>query len=183
MNILEPEGNMGSRLGGGKDAASPRYIFTRLSDYGKVLFDKRDSPVLNYLQDDGNQIEPDFFVPVLPIVLINGCEGIGTGYSTTVPSFNPRVIIENLNALLEADTNGTDPEITRLVPWYKDFKGTVTAAQRMGFFREAIERLPRGVPVNTILQPMEGDPIAASAFWRLAVITNGAFMSPAPDWP
>jgi predicted metal-dependent peptidase len=62
-------------------------------------------------------------------------------------------------------------------------KGTVTAAQRMGFFREAIERLPRGVPVNTILQPMEGDPIAASAFWRLAVITNGAFMSPAPDWP
>ncbi|HAY44980.1 MAG TPA: VWA domain-containing protein, partial [Gammaproteobacteria bacterium] len=62
-------------------------------------------------------------------------------------------------------------------------QGTVTAAQRMGFFREAIERLPRGVPVNTILQPMEGDPIAASAFWRLAVITNGAFMSPAPDWP
>ncbi len=62
-------------------------------------------------------------------------------------------------------------------------EGTVTAAQRYGFFREAIEQLPQGVPVNTILQPMEGDPIAASAFWRLAVITNGAFMSPALDWP
>ena len=62
-------------------------------------------------------------------------------------------------------------------------KGTVTSAQRYSFFREAIERLPRGVPINTILQPMEGDPIAASAFWRLAVITDGAFMSPAPDWP
>ncbi|ARR74961.1 DNA topoisomerase II [Mimivirus AB-566-O17] len=127
MNILTPEGNMGSRLGGGKDAASPRYIFTCLSNNGKTLFDKRDSDILKYLTDDNKQIEPEYFVPILPTVLVNGCEGIGTGYSTFIPSFNPKDIIQNLKALLVADSNETEPEIKRLVPWYKNFKGTVTA--------------------------------------------------------
>jgi DNA topoisomerase-2 len=126
MNILAPEGNMGSRLGGGKDAASPRYIFTHLSNNGKILFDKRDSNILTYLTDDSKPIEPEFFVPILPTVLVNGCEGIGTGYSTFIPSFNPKVISDNLKALLHADHHEKNkPEITRLVPWYKDFKGTV----------------------------------------------------------
>ena len=135
MNLLAPEGNMGSRLGGGKDAASPRYIFTHLSDNGRILFDKRDTNVLTFLTDDSKPIEPEFFVPILPTVLVNGCEGIGTGYSTFIPSFNPNVIIDNIKALLEADdtneanseTNGeeVEPEITKMVPWYKNFKGTI----------------------------------------------------------
>lgn len=135
MNILEPEGNMGSRLGGGKDAASPRYIFTQLSEYGKSVFDKRDNEILTYLKDDDKLIEPEYFVPTLPMVLVNGCEGIGTGYSTFVPSFNPEDIKANLKALLEADVQDLEPEITRMTPWYKNFKGTVTADEnKPGYF-------------------------------------------------
>ena len=60
---------------------------------------------------------------------------------------------------------------------------TVTGKQRLQLFEQALNKLPQGVPVNIILSPMEGDPMAASAFWRLAQLTRGAFMSPTEDWP
>ena len=96
MNYLEPCGQFGTRLMGGKDASQTRYIFTRLTPDARKLFDPRDDPVLNYLQDDGKSIEPEYFVPVIPTVLINGTEGIGTGFSTNIPPFNPRDIIDNM---------------------------------------------------------------------------------------
>lgn len=60
---------------------------------------------------------------------------------------------------------------------------TITGKQRLQLFEQALNRLPQGIPVNVILSPMEGDPMAASAFWRLAQLTQGAFMSPTEDWP
>jgi hypothetical protein len=60
---------------------------------------------------------------------------------------------------------------------------TVSGEQRVRFFEAAVAAMPRGVPVNVILLPMEGDPMAASAFWRLAQLTRGSFLSPAEDWP
>ena len=60
---------------------------------------------------------------------------------------------------------------------------TVTGAQRSRFFNQAIQEIPRGIPVNIILAPMEGDPLAAASFWQLAVATQGSFMSPSKDWP
>lgn len=65
----------------------------------------------------------------------------------------------------------------------KPWGSRVSADKRLSFFRDAVKRLPAGLPVNTILLPMEGDPMAASAFWRLAVDTRGSFMCPAKDWP
>lgn len=62
-------------------------------------------------------------------------------------------------------------------------KGTVSAQQRLRLFNQAIEKLSPRTPVNTILFPLEGDPQAASAYWRLAIITQGAFLSPSMDWP
>ena len=59
----------------------------------------------------------------------------------------------------------------------------VSGEQRLRLFEDAITRLPRSVPVNTILFPLEGDPLAASAFWKLAVVTQGSFLSPSKDWP
>ena len=59
----------------------------------------------------------------------------------------------------------------------------VSGKERQKLFREAIKILPRGVPVNIILAPMEGDPMAASEFWQLAQVSKGAFMSPSRDWP
>jgi hypothetical protein len=60
---------------------------------------------------------------------------------------------------------------------------TVSPERRRGFFDEAVGALPARVPINTILLPMEGDPEAASAFWKLAVSTRGAFITPSKDWP
>jgi DNA topoisomerase-2 len=117
LNLLFPDGNFGSRLLAGKDAASPRYIFTRLSDITTKVFDKQDLPLLKYLDDDGMQIEPEWFVPVLPMVLVNGCEGIGTGYSTYIPPYNPKDIVANLLRVLD------DKDPLPMMPYFKHFHG------------------------------------------------------------
>ena len=65
----------------------------------------------------------------------------------------------------------------------KPSSATVSSAQRMKHFSRAVKTLASGIPVNTILLPMEGDAYAAAAFWRLAVDTKGSFLTPARDWP
>lgn len=84
-----------------------------------MLFDPNDDPVLTYLNDEGKQIEPEFFVPVLPTVLVNGTEGIGTGFSCYVPPYNPRDIVDNVRRFLEGK------DLVKMVPWFRGFKGTV----------------------------------------------------------
>jgi hypothetical protein len=61
--------------------------------------------------------------------------------------------------------------------------GTVSGDERLAYYQEALEVLPPGVPINVILFPMEGDPLAASALWQLAQLSGGAFLSPSGDWP
>lgn len=119
MNLLTPSGQFGTRLMGGKDAASPRYIYTNLSNHGIELFNRNDDPLLDYLDDDGFKIEPKYFVPTLPVVLINGAEGIGTGYSSNVPCYNPKDIKKQILRILE----GKEPEMIH--PWYRGFEGTI----------------------------------------------------------
>jgi len=121
-NILHPSGQFGTRIKLGKDSSSPRYIFTYLEDWVKKVFNESDNKLLNYLEDDGVSIEPEFYVPVLPMLLVNGSEGIGTGWSTTIPKYNPKDIIENLKRLISCE----DSEIVEMTPWYNNFKGTVT---------------------------------------------------------
>jgi VWA domain-containing protein len=65
----------------------------------------------------------------------------------------------------------------------KPQKNTVSGKQRGELFSEAVQVLPRGIPVNIILFPMEGDPTSAAAFWQLGLSTKGAFLSPSRDWP
>ncbi len=60
---------------------------------------------------------------------------------------------------------------------------TISGQDRVRLFRQAVKQLPAGVPVNTILFPMSGDPLAASEFWQLAQVSGGSFMSPSRDWP
>lgn len=120
INLLEPCGQFGTRSSLGKDAASPRYIFTRLSDKAIQIFHKDDNPILDYLKEDNQQIEPRFYTPTIPMVLINSVVGIGTGYSTNIPSFNPEDVIENMKKILDKE------EPKDLIPWYRGFKGTIT---------------------------------------------------------
>ena len=122
INILDPIGQFGTRLQGGKDAGSPRYIFTRLRKIIKVIFNEHDSVLLDYLEDDGLPIEPRYYIPIIPMILVNGSEGIGTGYSTNIPCYNPKDIIKNLKILI--DSNGQAEQIS-MVPWYKNFKGQI----------------------------------------------------------
>ena len=119
INLLEPCGQFGTRLMGGKDASQTRYIFTKLTKDARKIFDPRDDAVLNYLDDDGRSIEPDFYMPTLPMVLVNGTEGIGTGFSCYVPPFNPGDIKENIKRILNGD------EIVAMRPWFRGFKGVV----------------------------------------------------------
>lgn len=119
LNLLHPQGSFGTRLENGKDAASPRYIFTYLKDYVKILFNEYDNKLLTYLDDDGNKIEPMFYVPIIPMLLVNGSTGIGTGWSTNIPCFNTLDIIESIELML----SGSKPK--ELIPWYRGFRGTV----------------------------------------------------------
>jgi len=125
VNLLEPVGQFGSRLFGGKDSASPRYIFTNLSKNFKELFDPDDFNLLEYLDDDGFSIEPRYYVPNLPLILINGAKGIGTGFSTDIPCFNPKDIKDRLLKLVENE----DCEIEELTPWYKGFTGKILKSE------------------------------------------------------
>lgn len=106
INLLQPVGQFGTRLHGGKDAASPRYIFTMLSPLTRLMFQPTDEPSLNWLYDDNQRIEPEWYCPILPVVLVNGVEGIGTGYSTKIPNYDTREIVQNLKKMI----NGKEPE-------------------------------------------------------------------------
>ena len=119
INLLEPCGQFGTRLMGGKDASQTRYIFTKLTKEARKLFDPRDDAILNYLDDDGRSIEPDFYMPTMPMVLVNGTEGIGTGFSCYVPPFNPDDIKENIKRILGGE------EVVPMKPWFRGFRGKV----------------------------------------------------------
>jgi len=119
VNLLIPQGQFGTRLQGGKDAASARYIYTRLAPWTRTIFKEADDPVLNYLQEDGLSIEPSWYCPVLPMVLVNGADGIGTGWATCVPNFNPMDIINNLRRWIKGQ------KMESMKPWYAGFKGTI----------------------------------------------------------
>ena len=122
INCLEPSGNFGSRRMGGQDAASPRYIYTRLSPFARKIFHQADEPLLTYHEDDGATIEPHHYVPVLPMVLVNGADGIGTGWSTSIPNYKPDDIVENLRRRM-AGTSKEDMQ--PMAPWFRSYVGDV----------------------------------------------------------
>lgn len=117
--LLQANGQFGTRLLGGKDAASPRYIFTQLSSLTERIFHPDDQPLYTPLNDDGQDIEPAYYLPVLPMLLVNGSSGIGTGWSSQIPSYNPMDIIHNIKCMLAG--KATRP----MAPWFKGFTGTV----------------------------------------------------------
>lgn len=127
INLLMPNGQFGTRHQGGKDAASSRYIFTNLSPMTRAMFHEADDAILEPLNDDGQLIEPAWYVPVIPMVLVNGAAGIGTGWSTNIPNYNPRQLVN----VIKQKINGEEPE--QLVPWYKNFKGTITKSGAQKF--------------------------------------------------
>ena len=127
INLLYPGGQFGSRLRGGQDSASPRYIHTHLTaGMTRALFRKEDDEILKYVDDDGQLVEPEAYYPVLPLLLVNGCVGIGTGFSTDVPSHNPLDIVAALRSRLAKTI--TAFEDVKLKPWYSGYTGAISSA-------------------------------------------------------
>ena len=120
INLLSPRGQFGTRMKGGKDSASPRYIFTVLNPTTRQLFPKDDDNILEYLEDDGIPIEPRYYIPIIPMILVNGAKGIGTGYSTDIPCFNPLQIVAYIKSKLRHEEASKE-----FIPYYKGFKGTI----------------------------------------------------------
>lgn len=126
LNVLVPDGQFGTRLMGGKDQAAPRYIYTYLSEYSRDIFSKQDDAVLIMMESEGKTIEPQYYIPSFPMILVNGSKGIGTGFSTSIPSFKPEDIVEVVRAYISGRSDWMNMA-NRLTPWYKGFKGTIEA--------------------------------------------------------
>ena len=126
INLFEPNGQFGGRLQGGKDSASERYIFTQLNKLTRLIFRQEDDAILTYLNDDGQMVEPVYYGPVIPMILVNGTKGIGTGFSTDVMPHNPLQIIHYIRAMLMEAANGAGTgDRPTIEPYFKGFKGTI----------------------------------------------------------
>jgi len=121
INLLEPNGQFGTRLQGGDDSASERYIFTQLNPLTRKIFPEADDAVLKYINDDGTIVEPEFYAPIIPFTLINGISGIGTGFSCSIPAYNPMDVVRYLKSKLSASVYGGG----EFIPYYEGFKGTI----------------------------------------------------------
>tara|TARA_B100000900_G_scaffold415776_1_gene447148 strand:+ start:3363 stop:6776 length:3414 start_codon:yes stop_codon:yes gene_type:complete len=124
INLFTPKGQFGTRLLGGKDAASERYIFTHLNSLTRLIYPEIDDALLNYLDDDGIFVEPIYYVPIIPMILVNGTKGIGTGFSTDIMCHNPLQIISYLEAKLKNKTQ-LDLKSILIEPYYRGFKGKI----------------------------------------------------------
>ena len=148
LNLLLPNGQFGTRLLGGKDASSPRYIFTQLAPYTHNIFPKEDFPLLNYLNDDGYTIEPEYYFPVIPMILVNGAEGIGTGYSTAIPSYNPIDVIQSVRSYIK------DEKPKKLVPWYRGFEGNIIKLDSKQYLCKGIYKVDDSKTVTVTSLPV-----------------------------
>jgi DNA topoisomerase-2 len=124
INLFEPNGQFGSRLQAGADSASERYIFTQLNKLTRLIYRSEDDAILTYLDDDGQSVEPIYYVPIIPMVLVNGTKGIGTGFSTDIMCYNPAQIIAYIKYKLAGTAAAPTPTPT-IEPFYKNFKGTI----------------------------------------------------------
>jgi len=120
-----PEGQFGTRNKGGDDAADPRYTFVKPQPYLPYIFRNDDYELLDRIIDEGIYIEPITFLPIIPMCLVNGCIGIGSGYSTFIPNHNPIDIINWLRCKLN------NKPLPNIKPWYKGFKGTIDIEEKI----------------------------------------------------
>jgi len=123
INLLDPRGQFGTRLQGGSDSASERYIFTCLMKLTRLIYPEADDCVLKYLDDDGTSVEPIHYVPIIPMILVNGSKGIGTGFSTDIMCYNPLNIIDYISSSIKGVPFTENITIS---PYYEGFKGDIT---------------------------------------------------------
>jgi len=117
-------GRFGTRLEGGEDAASPRYIKTNVVPEFNNLFNPLDDALLDMREDDGDLVEPYHYVPTIPLLLVNGCVGIGTGWMCNMPQFNPKDVATACQWWM-SDRQEFFEFIKTMKPWYNGFSGDI----------------------------------------------------------
>ena len=122
IHLFMPNGQFGTRLQGGKDSASERYIFTQLHKITRSIFPQTDDAILEYLDDDGLSVEPRYYAPIIPMILVNGSKGIGTGFSTDILPYNPLTIIQYIKNKLNSTLSDNDFEFH---PYFHGFNGSI----------------------------------------------------------
>ena len=148
INLLKPVGQFGGRLMGGKDAASPRYIHTLLENIVSTLFKKDDMQIMKYTEDDGETIEPEFYLPVIPLLTVNGSIGIGTGFSTNIPPYNPSDIVTLIQSRLNGIINSLSGR--HLDPWWFGFAGSIVRQDTDSWSTRGIYTLTESTHTITI---------------------------------
>lgn len=126
ISLFEKHGQFGDRLN--KKPAASRYIKTKVSKNFRAILKKEDDILFDHIISNGQVVEPKYFIPMLPLVLINGAEGMGTGHSTYILAHNPSDIKAAILKLLE----GKRLQKHSLIPWWNGFKGTVTRDSATG---------------------------------------------------
>ena len=139
--LLYRDGQFGSRcFSGGADAANARYIFTKMEPLTPLIFREEDDVLLEKVLDDGDEVEPKFYIPIIPMILVNRALGLGTGWSSSIPCYNPLDIIQCIEIWLKKDgkvlvkdESGTiTSSLPDLVPWYRGFNGTIEKKKEAG---------------------------------------------------
>jgi DNA topoisomerase II len=132
--LLAKEGQFGNILS--NESSAPRYIHTKLHENWNMFFNSEDQNIVDHLYDDGDKIEPSYFIPVIPLILVNGSEGMGNGYRSKILSYNVKDISKCIREYV------SDGEIeTKLVPYSRGFKGKVVKADRQSVFTGVIKKI------------------------------------------
>lgn len=172
--LLYRDGQFGTRIAGGKDAANGRYIFTKLEMLTRLIFRPEDDVLLTQREDDGEKVEPYFYVPIIPMILVNGINcGIGTGWSSNLPCYNPLDIVNALKIWIASDGNVIVKEndmvissLPQLIPWYRGHTGKIESTDdptkyiSWGRFtkkgsKSIVEELPVNVWTNNYKEQLE----------------------------
>ncbi|XP_058782724.1 DNA topoisomerase 2-like [Vicia villosa] len=131
INLLLPLSHFGSSNLCGRDYAAHRYAQVKLSSITRCIFRKDDDMLLDYLNVDGESIEPYCYMPIIPMILVNGCDVVAIGWRSYIPKYNPRKIIKNIESWLESKTITA---MTPMTPWYRGFRGTIEKGEVNGSF-------------------------------------------------
>lgn len=150
LNLLKPEGQFGSRVMGGHDSASERYIFTKLESIVDKIFRKEDAALLKHLEDDGEKVEPEYYLPVVPLLAINGSIGIGTGFSTDIPAHKPEDIVTLIKHRLVGNLESLADR--PLDPWWFGFKGKVVRTDESTWITKGLYEFNDAKKIVTITE-------------------------------
>lgn len=122
------DGQFGTRAKGGKDAGSARYIHTYPRTITTYIFRDEDENLLIRKESEGEIVEPETYYPVVPMVLVNGAQGIGSGHSTFIPQYDPNVLVDYIRKRINID-NGIKETLPKLIPYYRGHRGELKVVE------------------------------------------------------